>query len=137
MRDILTFMVKDLIYSRVLDDYRIDGKYHKVIIDATQLHSYDIKHTEGSLVTHHSSGEVTYHNDTLAATLVFGNVSAAIDFEWIENSEVGYVKQDCELNAAKRLLRRLKKTYKSLSICIGMDALYLGEPILEICKENR
>lgn len=35
MRDILTFMVKDLIYSRVLDDYRIDGKYYKVIIDAT------------------------------------------------------------------------------------------------------
>lgn len=135
-RKIISNMVKTLIKKRVFEDYRIDNKYYHFLIDASQLHSSGIEHTPGSLVTHHKSGEITYHNDVLVASIVVGNMSVPVDFEWLENSPTGYTKQDCELKAAKRLLRRLKKALKKLNICISGDALYLCEPIIQICEDN-
>ena len=44
-------------------------------------------------------------------------------------------KQDCELNAAKRLFSRIKKEYGRLPICIQADALYEAETIMKICRE--
>lgn len=136
VKNVLTNMVKQLIKDRVCEEYRINGKYYQIVLDATQLNSYKVEHTPGSLVTHHANGNVSYHNNVLMAQLICGNMAVPVDFEWLENSETGYDKQDCELKAAKRLLKRLKKTYKRLNICISADALYLGEPIIEICREN-
>lgn len=136
LRKVITNMVKTLINKRVLEEYRIEDKYYHFTIDASQLHTSNIEHTPGSLVTRHKSGEITYHNDVLVASIVVGNMTIPVDFEWLENSPTGYDKQDCELNAAKRLLKRLKETFKKLNICISGDALYLCEPIIEICEGN-
>ncbi len=48
----------------------------------------------------------------------------SIDTEFIENEEENTGKQDCEINAAKRLLGRLKRDYPRLPICIQADNLY-------------
>lgn len=45
-------------------------------------------------------------------------------------------KQDCELNAAKRLLARIKKDYPRLPILLQGDALYAVEPIMKLCREK-
>ena len=47
------------------------------------------------------------------------------------------LKQDCETNAAKRLLKRLKKDYPRMPICIQADNLYETEPMMKLCRENR
>ena len=45
-------------------------------------------------------------------------------------------KQDCELNAAKRLLARIKKEYPRLPILLQGDVLYAVEPIMKLCREK-
>lgn len=60
----------------------------------------------------------------------------SIDTEFIENESENVSKQDCEQNAAKRLMKRLKQDYPRLPICIQGDALYAVEPVLKICREK-
>ena len=50
-----------------------------------------------------------------------------------ENEDVN--KQDCEINAAKRLLKRIKKEHPKLLICVQGDALYATEPMMHLCRE--
>ncbi|HBI60752.1 MAG TPA: hypothetical protein DDY31_06000 [Lachnospiraceae bacterium] len=45
-------------------------------------------------------------------------------------------KQDCENAAAKRLLKRIKKQYPRLKICVLGDGLYGVEPLMRLCREN-
>jgi len=46
------------------------------------------------------------------------------------------VKPDCEIQAFKRLARKIKKDYPRLKIIVGADALYAKKTITDICKEN-
>lgn len=57
-----------------------------------------------------------------------------IDFEMIENEKEDTPKQDCEINAAKRLLKRIKKAYPRLKLILSADALYACKPIIDICE---
>lgn len=54
---------------------------------------------------------------------------------WLENNEGGqHDKQDCELNAFKRLSVRLKELYPRLPMVIVADALYANAPVMDICR---
>ena len=49
----------------------------------------------------------------MEAKLILGEkVVLSLDTEFIENEKEGVPKQDCEMNAAKRLLERLIRTIK-------------------------
>lgn len=55
---------------------------------------------------------------------------------FIENEAEDVSKQDCELNATKRLLKKLKKDYPKFPICIQGDALYAMQPFMKLCKNT-
>ena len=63
------------------------------------------------------------------------NIVISLGTEFIENEKEDVSKQDCETNAAKRLLRRIKKEYPRLPICVQGDALYATEPMMRLCRE--
>lgn len=65
------------------------------------------------------------------------NLILSLDTEFIENENEDVSKQDCEINAAKRLLKRWKKDYPRLPICIQGDALYAAETVMRICRKNK
>jgi len=50
--------------------------------------------------------------------------------EEIRNTD-GTTKQDCEMNAAKRLLSQVRKDHRQLGLIIGGDALFSKQPIIE------
>jgi hypothetical protein len=60
----------------------------------------------------------------------------SIATEFIENEDENVDKQDCEINAFKRLQVQLKNKYPRLPICILGDSLYACEPVFEICENN-
>ena len=62
----------------------------------------------------------------------------SIDSEWIENTDINNKndKQDCEINAFKRMAPRIKKKYLKLKFILTGDALYTTTPMIDICKEN-
>ena len=99
-------------------------------------------HTSASPLKHstrrtHQDGRVEYMYTALQATVVTPDgMRLPLMTEFIENPEGEYDKQDCELEAAKRLLGRLKKEFPMLRMTILMDGLYLCESIIRICVRN-
>ena len=57
--------------------------------------------------------------------------------EDVINKSEEVIKQDCELNASKRLIPKLRKTYPRLGVRIIGDSLYPSIRLIELCeKEN-
>ena len=135
-------MVKRLIRMKSFCRARLLGKYWRVIIDGTGLFCFKEKHCENCLVTtitrEKDGKEVKfkrYYHKVLEAKLVLApNIIISLDTEFIENEREDVEKNDCEINAAKRLLKRLRKDYPRLPICLQGDALYAAEPVMEICR---
>jgi hypothetical protein len=142
LEKIRDYMIRELFKKRCLEQYRLLDKYWTIAVDATGLVSYRERHCEHCLKQEHKNketGEIEktiYFHYVLEAKLVIGNMVFSIDTEFIENEGEEYEKQDCEINAFKRLAQRLKKKYKRLPICILGDSLYGVEPIFQICNKN-
>ena len=100
-------------------------------------------HTSGSPLensTHRTrqDGRVEYMYHALQATVVTPEGTCLpLMTEFIENPDGEYDKQDCELEAAKRLLERLKETFPKLRMTILMDGLYLCGPVMRLCRKNK
>lgn len=132
-------MITSLIRGKQFNKGRLQGKYWKVILDGTGLFYFKEKHCENCLCTVRTGedGKKTklYYHKVLEAKIVFSeNVVLSMGSEFIENEKENVSKQDCEINAAKRLLKKIKKDYPRLPICIQGDALYATEPFMKLCS---
>ena len=88
----------------------------------------------------HSEGNITYEHYVLEAKLVFNSFVLSIDSEFIENPNsdvINIKKQDCEMNAFKRMATRLKNNFPKLKFIITADALYDSGPFIKICLDNK
>lgn len=133
-------MVTKLIRSRQFHKFRLHGKYWRIILDGTGLFYFKERHCENCLcvVKKDETGKQIkqYYHKVLEAKIVLSeNIILSIETEFIENENERVSKQDCEINAAKRLLKRIKKEYPRLPICIEGDALYATEPFMKLCRE--
>ena len=134
-------MIKSLLRMKSFYGNRLLGKYWRIILDGTGLYCFKEKHCDNCLVTRRTmkdgkSVKVYYHKVLEAKLLLSENIVLSIDTEFIENEEENTGKQDCEINAAKRLLSRLKENYPRLPICIQADNLYETQSIMELCGKN-
>ena len=134
-------MIKSLLRIKSFYGNRLLGKYWRIILDGTALYYFKEKHCDNCLVTTRTMKDgkqvKVYCHKVLEAKLVLSRkIILSIDTEFIENENENAAKQDCETNAAKRLLERLKKEYPRLPICIQADNLYETQPIMELCAKN-
>lgn len=135
-------MVKSLLRGKQFYRGRLQGKYWRVILDGTGLFSFKERHCENCLSSTYKDRDGKkrkyYYHKVLEAKLILGDeLVISLGTEFIENEKEDVEKQDCEINAAKRLLGRLKKEYPRLPICIQGDALYAVEPMMELCRGNQ
>lgn len=144
LSDVRKRMVKSLIRMKSFNRAKLLGKYWRIIIDGTGLFYFKEKHCENCLVTtlirEENGKEIKvkrYYHKVLEAKLVLApNIVISLDTEFIENESEEVSKNDCEINAAKRLLKRLKMDYPKLPVCLQGDALYAAESIMKICNNN-
>lgn len=134
-------MVTGLIRGKQFNRNRLLGKYWRVILDGTGLFCFKEKHCENCLCTERRTDdgkkEKLYYHKVLEAKIVLGDsIVISLGTEFIENEKEDVEKQDCETNAAKRLMERIKKDYPRLPICIQGDALYATEPMMKLCREK-
>jgi hypothetical protein len=129
-------LVRVLVRRRVFDKFRFDRLYHNVAVDGTGLHSFDYEPYPGCPKKTSKSGKTTYTVYVLEAKIVCSNgFSISIATEWIRNPEHGsYDKQDCELNAFIRLVKKLKKMYPRLPILLLADGLYPNNTVFDACR---
>lgn len=141
LSDLRQKMVKSLLRMRHFYRCRLLGRHWRVVLDGTGLFCFKERHCENCLSTTHKDKDgkekKLYYHKVLEAKLILGdNIVISLGTEFIENEREDVAKQDCEINAAKRLLGRLKKEYPRLPVCLQGDALYVVEPIMEICRQN-
>lgn len=134
-------MITSLIRGKQFNKNRLLGKYWRVIVDGTGLCYFKEKHCENCLCTVRvgEDGKKTkmYYHKVLEAKIVLSEkIIVSLGTEFIENEKEEVSKQDCELNAAKRLLKKIKRDYPRLSICIQGDALYATEPFMRLCRKT-
>ncbi len=111
-----------------------------VILDGTGLYHFREKHCENCLVKEVTDKEgnkkKVYYYSVLEVKIVMAdNIIISLGTESIENESENVSKQDCEIKASKRLLKRIKEEFPRLKICIRGDSLYTVESIIDICKE--
>lgn len=139
LRKIQKYIAYTLIRSKMFDKFRYNGKF-QLLIDGTGLVSFDYQHCDHCLVKQHKDGHSTYEHQVLEAKLVFDSFVLSIDSEFIENpdpSVINMKKQDCEMNAFKRMAVRLKKNFPKLKFIITGDALYASGPFIKLCLDNK
>lgn len=141
-------LITKMIRNKMLDKFRIRDRYFHIVIDGTGLATSRKKYNENCLVKNKTDKNGNkyqeYSTYVLEAKLVVGNMVFSIGSEFVENKEDiermnsdknEKSKQDCEINAFKRLVKKIKSNYPRLAIIISGDALYANSSILEICKE--
>lgn len=141
LSDLRKKMVTSLIRGKQFNRNRVQGKYWRIILDGTGLFCFKERHCANCLCTTRKMEDgktikLYYHKVLEAKIVLSSNVVISIGTEFIENEKEDVEKQDCELNAAKRLLARIKKDYPRLPILLQGDALYAVEPIMKLCREK-
>lgn len=139
LRKIQKYIVNAIIRSKMFDKFRYKGKL-QLLIDGTGLVTYNYKHCDHCVVKQHPDGHKTYEHNVLEAKLVFDSFVLSVDSEFIENpnpSVINMKKQDCEMNAFKRMSKRIKKNFPKLKFIITGDALYASGPFIKLCLDNK
>jgi hypothetical protein len=115
-----------------LEQYQIFPSLYYFPIDGTEFFSSKDIHCEQCLKKEHKQGECTYSHQVLQGGIMHPNQREVIPFmpEQICNSD-GATKQDCEMNAAKRLIIRLRSEHPQLGFVMGGDALFSKQPLIE------
>jgi hypothetical protein len=108
-----------------LDDARLFDSWWRILIDGTLQ-------DRGRQVR----GREARYRYVLEAKLV-GPVGTVFHLmtEFVDVHDPVRDKEDCELNAFRRLAVRLKKEFPRLSICLLMDGLYAVDPVFHICRQ--
>ncbi|MCK4608721.1 MAG: hypothetical protein KAT71_04495, partial [Gammaproteobacteria bacterium] len=130
-------------YSRIqrgkyLEGYQaLPGLYY-FPIDGSQFYSSKEVCCGQCLTKEHTEGSKTYSHQVLQGGIMHPDKKEIIPFmpEQICNED-GSTKQDCEMNAAKRLVVKLRKEFPRLGLIIGGDALFSRQPIIEDVLANR
>ena len=138
IRNIRKYIIKALIRSKMFDKYRHNG-YFQVLVDATGVTCCNYNLNGNCIKKKYKSEKIKYYKYVLEAKIVVGKIVISLDSEWIENSTIKSEKekQDCEINAFKRMAPRLKREYPKLNFIITGDALYATDPMIKICDEYK
>ena len=129
---------KDLERTGLLAEYEYNIGQDKYLIfsnDGVQHFSSKKINCTCCLRKKHRNGSTTYHHNMLCSALVKPDKSEVfiVDCEPIVKQD-GHTKNDCELNAAKRLISHLEQQYSGYqeryNFVIVEDALYANVPHL-------
>lgn len=145
LEEILAKMTRRTIRMKILDKYRLEG-YLLVAIDGTQTHTFSEKHCDNCLQRTFNKGKenerTQYYHYQLEARIVGANGYAIpLATEFVENKPSSdesdeFSKQDCELNAFKRLEKKIKKRFPRTQLCLLLDGLYANRKVMDICNKN-
>jgi Transposase DDE domain len=144
MREVIDSIESDSVSTLFLDFFRalqrakylqqylfLDGWY-LISLDGSEYFSSEKLCCPGCLRKEDKKGRIRYHHEILQAALMHPTMRQVIPLapEAIKNTD-GTTKQDCEINAAKRLVKRIRRDHPKLRIIIVADSLHSKQPFIE------
>ena len=139
-KDIEEFQYKinyHLLRNKIYEDSKILNCYN-MILDGTRFQKAHYKISDEWL-NEAKEGKTTWYLSMLEMKLVANNMAISIMNEMIKNEDkkkkgeteeeskkksTEEIKQDCELNASKRIIQNFRKKYPRLPVRIIADSLY-------------
>ena len=140
-------MIYELLRKKCLAKFRLE-EYYLITLDMTGYLSFHKRHCSNCLTRRvkarkgerkgsKKKDKMVYYHPVVDAKLVTGNGFAlSVETEFLENLK-GYKKQDDELKAAYRLLKRLGNRFPQLRICLLLDSRYVSKEILHLCRKHK
>jgi hypothetical protein len=131
IRPAFTTVFSMLQRGKILEDYRLLGKYLLISCDGTGMFSSPSVHCENCCKKEHRDGQITYYHQMLGAAIVHPDRREVFPFcpEPISKSD-GATKNDCEQNAMKRFLALFRQEHPHLEPIFIEDALHAKGPYL-------
>ena len=133
--------------SKVLDAFKINGALH-FVIDGVHKLTLDYKWCQNALVkkvSGKSEEDKLYFAYAVELSILLPDGhTLPVMTEFIDRTKYGdcgtdtaKAKQDCETNAAKRLITRFRARFPCLRMALTADGLYATGPMLHLCQEKR
>jgi hypothetical protein len=117
--------------SKVLEAYRFLGGRYLVTLDGSEYFNSEAVDCARCLHRKRSDGRQEYYHQVLQPALVRPDLPQVLPLcpEFIRRQD-GASKQDCETNAGKRAIGRIRQEYRQLPIIIVGDSLYSTGPFI-------
>lgn len=130
-------MLERLRAKGVVENRQVLGGYTLLAGDGTQHFCSGSRSCRHCLTKQHRNGSTTYHHQLLAAVWVQPGEKTVfpVAVEPIVRQD-GTQKNDCELNAAKRLIPRIRQSMPHDRLLLTLDALYANAPLIRSLKEQ-
>ena len=121
-----------------LEGYRVLRDFHVISVDGSGYFSSDKIHCSGCLKRETKKGKIGYEHKIVQAALMHPDKRQVFPLapEEVKNTD-GQDKQDCEVEAGKRLVRKIRRSHGKLKIIIVGDSLYSKQPFMEELAEER
>jgi len=138
------WLADQLLRNKKLDAFRINGRI-PVIIDGVHKYTRDYEWSQHALEKNAGVKDADdrrhYYANALEASIMLPDGhTLPLMTEFMDRDRYGDCgtdteksKQDCETNAAKRLISRLREWHPHLKISLSMDGLYATGPMLMLC----
>ncbi len=138
IRAIFGSVFKPLQRGKALEKMMFMGGYYLVSLDGTGYFTSKEVHCDACLQRKNKrTGEISYSHQMLGAAIVHPDRKEVVPLapEAIIKQD-GEKKNDCERNAAKRFLAKLRQDHPRLPIIIIEDALSANAPHIQELKHN-
>jgi hypothetical protein len=132
LSDVYPLFLGRLADSGMLRRFQFLPDQYLLTLDGSQYFGSSHLECPRCLVKEHKDGRREYSHQILQATVVHPDMRQVIPLapEFIANED-GHDKQDCEINAAKRLIVRLRDSGERLPYIIVGDGLYSKQPFIK------
>jgi hypothetical protein len=122
--------------GKQLAQYQFIDDMYLISMDGSQYFTSEKIRCPSCLVTEYKKGKLRYHHQILQAAIVHPDIRQVLPLapEQISNQD-GTEKQDCEINAAKRCIHKIRKAHPKLKIMITADSLFSKQPMIDELKK--
>jgi len=123
--------------GKALESFVFYNGAYLLSLDGTGYFSSPTIHCESCQVKEHKDGSVTYQHQMLGAVIVHPDIKEVIPLapEPIQKQD-GAAKNDCERNAAKRLLPKIRRQHPHLKFIVVEDGLASNGPHVRDLIDN-
>jgi len=137
LRDAFDDVFRQLQRGKALEPFVFYGGAYLLSLDGTGYFSSSTIHCESCQVKQHKDGSVTYQHQMLGAVIVHPDLKEVIPLapEPIQKQD-GDTKNDCERNAAKRLLPKIRRQHPHLKFIVIEDGLASNGPHVRDLLDN-
>ena len=137
LRPLFKHVFRALQRGKALEEMVFVQDHYLLALDATGYFSSQQIHCQSCLETHHRNGTVTYRHQMLGAALIHPDKREVIPLmpEPIVKQD-GTSKNDCERNAAKRLIVKLRQDHPHLKLIVTEDSLSSNAPHIEVLQDH-